>query len=161
MKTNRVRSHWSEKKRKMRINDPFFNERTDLTLAILRSKGAIPFKRSQLNGGLHKQVAAAIVAAYEAGSSIDVTTRRSQTLHELGYSTKILDYLDNMVKQELLISQSKKADGRLYLGELLTIDLIAFIAAIKTQDSSKESLRRLKHQFFAHIEPDPTRPMSD
>ena len=44
---------------------------------------------------------------------------------------------------------------------LLTIDLIAFIAGIKTQDSSKESLRRLKHQFVAHIEPDPTRPMSD
>ena len=44
---------------------------------------------------------------------------------------------------------------------LLIIDLIAFIAAIKTQDSSKESLRRLKHQFVAHIEPDPTRLMSD
>ena len=44
---------------------------------------------------------------------------------------------------------------------LLTIALIAFIVAIKTKDSSKESLRRLKHQFFAHIEPDPTRPMSD
>ena len=44
---------------------------------------------------------------------------------------------------------------------LLTIDLIAFIAAIKTQDSSTESLRRLKHQFVAHIEPDPTMPISD
>ena len=116
-------------KERLSINDPFFNERTDLTLAILRSKGAIPFKRSQLNGGLHKQVAAAIVAAYEAGSSIDVTTRRSQTLHELGYSTKILDYLDNMVKHELLISQSKKADGRLYLGELLTTYLDHPVAA--------------------------------
>ena len=116
-------------KDRLSINDPFFNERTDLTLAILRSKGAIPFKRSQLNGGLHKQVAAAIVAAYEAGSSIDVTTRRSQTLHELGYSTKILDYLDNMVKQELLISQTNKADGRLYLGELLTTYLDHPVAA--------------------------------
>ena len=116
-------------KERLSINDPFFNERTDLTLAILRSKGAIPFKRSQLNGELHKQVAAAIVAAYEAGSSIDVTTRRSQTLHELGYSTKILDYLDNMVKHELLISQSKKADGRLYLGELLTTYLDHPVAA--------------------------------
>ena len=44
---------------------------------------------------------------------------------------------------------------------LLTIDLIAFIAGIKTQDSSKESLRRLKHQFVAHIEPDPTMPIAD
>ena len=44
---------------------------------------------------------------------------------------------------------------------LLTIDLIAFIAAIKTQDSSTESLRRLKHQFVAHIEPDPKVPISD
>ena len=116
-------------KDRLSINDPFFNERTDLTLAILRSKGAIPFKRSQLNGGLHKQVAAAIVAAYEAGSSIDVTTRRSQTLHELGYSTKILDYLDNMVKQELLISQTNKADGRLYLGKILTTYLDHPVAA--------------------------------
>ena len=45
--------------------------------------------------------------------------------------------------------------------EKFCTDLISFIAAIKTQDSSKESLRRLKHQFVAHIEPDPTRPMSD
>lgn len=44
---------------------------------------------------------------------------------------------------------------------LLTIDLIAFGAAIETRTSSAESLRRLKQQFVSHIDPDEMRPLSD
>ena len=105
---------------RLNSNDPIYNERADLVLAILRSKGVIPFKRSTLNGSLHKQVCAAVVNAHEAGTTIDVPTRRLGTLHEAGYSTKVLEYLDNAVKHSLLLSQSKKAEGKLALGNVLT-----------------------------------------
>jgi len=105
---------------RLNSNDPIYNERADLVLAILRSKGVIPFKRSTLNGSLHKQVSAAVVNAHEAGTTIDVPTRRLGTLHEAGYSTKVLEYLDNAVKHSLLLSQSKKAEGKLALGNVLT-----------------------------------------
>ena len=105
---------------RLNSNDPMYNEKADLVLAILRSKGVIPFKRSTLNGSLHKQVSAAIVNAHEAGTTIDVPTRRLGTLHEAGYSTKVLEYLDNAVKHSLLLSQSKKAEGKLALGNILT-----------------------------------------
>ena len=105
---------------RLNSNDPMYNEKADLVLAILRSKGVIPFKRSTLNGSLHKQVCAAVVNAHEAGTTIDVPTRRLGTLHEAGYSTKVLEYLDNAVKHSLLLSQSKKAEGKLALGNVLT-----------------------------------------
>ena len=105
---------------RLNSNDPIYNERADLVLAILRSKGVIPFKRATLNGTLHKQVSAAVVNAHEAGTTIDVPTRRLGTLHEAGYSTKVLEYLDNAVKHSLLLSQSKKAEGKLALGNVLT-----------------------------------------
>tara|TARA_R110002020_G_scaffold232178_1_gene443686 strand:+ start:223 stop:603 length:381 start_codon:yes stop_codon:yes gene_type:complete len=116
-------------KKKLRHPDPFFQERTGLVLDILRSKGTIPYKRSSLNGELHRQVAAALVTAHESGASIDITTRRAQSLHELGYSTKILEYLDTMVKDQFLISKTNKAQGRLYLGNILTTYLDQPLAA--------------------------------
>ena len=105
---------------RLNSNDPIYNEKADLVLAIPRSEGVIPFKRSTLNGSLHKQVSAAVVNAHEAGTTIDVPTRRLGTLHEAGYSTKVLEYLDNAVKHSLLLSQSKKAEGKLALGNVLT-----------------------------------------
>ena len=100
--------------------DPIYNERTDLVLSILRATGVLPFKRASLNGRLHKIVSAAVVSAYEAGETIDVSTRRAGTLHEYGYSTKIVEYLDKAVKAKLLLSQSKRAEGKLSLGPVLT-----------------------------------------
>jgi len=116
-------------KTKLRDDDPFFQERVGLVLDILRSKGTIPYKRCSLNGGLHRQVAAALVMAHESGVSIDVTTRRSQTLHEQGYSTKVLEYCDIMVKDKFLISQTNKAEGRLWLGNVLNTYLDHPLAA--------------------------------
>ena len=100
--------------------DPIYNERTDLVLSILRATGVLPFKRASLNGRLHKIVSAAVVSAYEAGETINVSTRRAGTLHEYGYSTKIVEYLDKAVKAKLLLSQSKRAEGKLSLGPVLT-----------------------------------------
>jgi hypothetical protein len=100
--------------------DPIYNEQTDLVLSILRATGVLPFKRASLNGRLHKIVSAAVVSAYEAGETIDVSTRRAGTLHEYGYSTKIVEYLDKAVKQKLLLSQTNRAEGKLSLGPVLT-----------------------------------------
>ena len=116
-------------KAKLKDNDPFFQERTGLVLDILRSKGTIPYKRCSLNGELHRQVAAALVIAHESGVSIDVTTRRAQSVHEQGYSTKVLDYCDKMVKDKFLISQTNKADGRLWIGNVINTYLDHPIAA--------------------------------
>ena len=100
--------------------DPIYNERTDLVMSILRATGVLPFKRANLNGGLHKMFSASIVSAYEAGETIDVSTRRAGTLHEYGYSTKVIEYLDKAVKQGLLLSQTNRAEGKLSLGPVLT-----------------------------------------
>ena len=64
--------------------DPIYNERTDLVLSILRATGVLPFKRASINGRLHKMVSGAVVSAYAAGETIDVSTRRAGTLHEYG-----------------------------------------------------------------------------
>ena len=105
---------------KLDCPDPIYNEQTDLVLSILRATGVLPFKRASLNGRLHKIVSAAVVSAYEAGETIDVSTRRAGTLHEYGYSTKIVEYLDKAVKQKLLLSQTNRAEGKLSLGPVLT-----------------------------------------
>ena len=100
--------------------DPIYNEQTDLVLSILRATGVLPFKRASINGRLHKMVSAAVVSAYEAVETIDVSTRRAGTLHEYGYSTKIVEYLDKAVKAKLLLSQTNRAEGKLSLGPVLT-----------------------------------------
>ena len=69
---------------KLKDNDPFFQERKGLVLGILRSKGTIPYKICSLNGELHRQVAEALVIAHESRVSIDVTTRRAQSVYEQG-----------------------------------------------------------------------------
>ena len=42
---------------RLKTNDALFHEQADTVLGILRSAGVLPFKRSSLNGSLHKQVA--------------------------------------------------------------------------------------------------------
>jgi len=104
---------------RLATNDALFHEQADTVLGILRSAGVLPFKRSSLNGSLHKQVAAMIVQAYEDNTTIDVAVRRAGTFHHYGYSTKIVQYLDAAVEQGLLQSQTGKAKGALALGEIL------------------------------------------
>ena len=104
---------------RLTTNDALFHEQADTVLGILRSAGVLPFKRSSLNGSLHKQVAAMIVQAYEDNTTIDVAVRRAGTFHHYGYSTKVVEYLDAAVEQGLLISQTGKAKGALSLGEIL------------------------------------------
>ena len=104
---------------RLATNDALFHEQADTVLGILRSAGVLPFKRSSLNGSLHKQVAAMIVQAYDDNTTIDVAVRRAGTFHHYGYSTKIVEYLDAAVEQGLLISQTGKAKGALALADIL------------------------------------------
>ena len=104
---------------RLKTNDALYHEQADTVLGILRSAGVLPFKRSSLNGSLHKLVAAMIVQAYDDNTTIDVAVRRAGTFHHYGYSTKTVQYLDAAVEQGLLQSQTGKAKGALALGEIL------------------------------------------
>lgn len=105
--------------KRLQTNDALYHEQADTLLSILRASGVVPFKRSSLNGELHKLVAGMVVEAFKADTTIDVGTRRMGTFHRYGYSTKLVSYLDKMVEQRLLISPTTKASGALIIGDLL------------------------------------------
>ena len=105
--------------KRLQTNDPLYQEQADTLLSILRASGVVPFKRSSINGELHKLVAAMIVEAFKADTTIDVGTRRAGTYHRYGFSTKLVSYLDKMVEQRLLISPTAKASGALVISDLL------------------------------------------
>ena len=105
--------------------DPDYHEQTDTTVAILRASGVLPYKRSSLNGELHKLVAGMIVSAYDANTTIDVATRRAGSFAYRGYSTQVISYLDKAIQQNLLSSNTGKAKGQLVIGDLLETYLAA------------------------------------
>jgi hypothetical protein len=105
-------------KKRLQTNDPLYHEQADTLLGILRASGVLPYKRSSLNGELRKLLAATVVEAFDAETTIDVGTRRSGTFHLYGFSTKIISYYDKMVSEGLLISRTGKASGALVIGEL-------------------------------------------
>ena len=105
--------------KRLQTNDPLFHEQADTLLGILLASSVIPFKRSSINGEMHKLVAATIVEAFDADTTLDIGTRRSGTFHRYGFSTKIISYLDKMVSEGLLISRTGKASGALVIGELI------------------------------------------
>ena len=105
--------------KRLHTNDALYHEQADTLLSILRASGVVPFKRSSLNGELHKLLAAMVVEAFKADTTIDVGTRRAGTFHRYGYSTKLVSYLDKMVEQRLLISRTTKASGSLVISDLL------------------------------------------
>jgi hypothetical protein len=96
-----------------------FSDTADTILALLRSHEVIPYKRSTVNGELHKMVAGAIVEAYDRDTTIDVSSRHQGLYSHYGFSTKIVEYLDKAVERELLISEFNKAKGKLRIGSLL------------------------------------------
>ena len=104
--------------KRLQTNDSLFHEQADTLLGMLRASGVLPYKRSSLNGELHKLVAATVVEAFDAETTIDIGTRRAGTFHRYGFSTKIISYYDKMVSEGLLISRTDKASGTLVIGEL-------------------------------------------
>ena len=104
---------------RLATNDPEFHNTTDTTVAILRSSGVLPWRRSSINGELHKLVSAVIVEAHDTNETIDIATRRAGTFNRYGYSTKIISFFDKMVQTNLLQSATGKAKGQLVIGSLL------------------------------------------
>ena len=104
---------------RLATNDPEFHNATDTTVAILRSSGVLPWRRSSINGELHKLVSAVIVEAHETNETIDIATRRAGTFNRYGYSTKIISFFDKAVSSSLLTSTTAKAKGKLSIGTLL------------------------------------------
>ena len=62
---------------RLQQGNALFHEQADTILGILRSSRVVPFKRSSLNGSLHRQVAGLIVQAYDENTSIDVGIRKT------------------------------------------------------------------------------------
>jgi hypothetical protein len=48
-------------RKRLQQNDTLYQEQVDTVLGILRSSGVLPYKRSSLNGHIHKLVAIMIV----------------------------------------------------------------------------------------------------
>ena len=102
-------------------DDPSFNDKAQTVLAILRAKQVLKPLRCNQNGALHLSFAAAFVLAFKNGTSVSVNNRGAQAVFNRGGSTRLIPYLDAMVKSGLLITQSslKRAEGALQLGPLL------------------------------------------
>ena len=98
-----------------------FRDQTQTVLAILRAKGVVARTTKATSNKWHVLLAGALVVAFEGVHDLYLPTRRVETLVNAGVSSKLISWLDACVENELLISQSptKRADGRLALGELL------------------------------------------
>jgi hypothetical protein len=99
-----------------------FRDQTQTVLAILRAKDVLARTRRAKSDRWHTLLAAALVVAYEDEHDLYVSTRRAQNLYRAGVTTRLTQWLDSCVENDLLITQSptSKADGRLALGEILT-----------------------------------------
>ena len=101
--------------------DPVFIHKTEKVLDILRSKGVVSYRRLSENGRWHNLLAATLVLAHDKGTDFALPTRRQQTLYDRGISTRIVSFLDNAVREGLIISQASDytARGRLSLGDII------------------------------------------
>ena len=101
--------------------DVLFNDKSQTILAVLRAKQVIKPLRCNQNGQLHLSFAAVFVLAFKNKTPVSVTNRGAQAVFNRGGSTRLIPYLDAMVKTGLLITQSslKRAEGALQLGPLL------------------------------------------
>ena len=94
---------------------PDFLERVELMLGMLRSVQAVPYRRSKLNGHVHRLLSATLVHAFDTNETIRITTRMFARFHDMGVSTKFIEYLDKCVQEKLLKSDlsSDRAEGNL------------------------------------------------
>ena len=118
------------KLKEMDINNPTtldinFNDQSDTVTGMLTSIGIFPTARAMLNGHLHKLFSAMIVMAYQGNETIDIPTRKLSIFHDEGVSTTFLKWLDKCVKENILISHTDRAEGRLSIGDLIKRTLVS------------------------------------
>ena len=104
-----------EARERLKQNSHEFNDKCEIVLSILRSSGAVPYRRSTLNGHVHKLLSASLVHAVELGETFRMTSRMHKKFHEMNISTKFVSYLDKLVEEKLLSSNisNEKAEGDL------------------------------------------------
>ena len=110
-----------EAQERINTSDPVFVDKTEKVLGVLRSKGVVSYKRISQNGRFHTLLAATLALAHEKQTDFMLPTRKQETLYNRGVSTTIVQFLDNAVKEGLLLSQSTDftARGRLSLGDII------------------------------------------
>ena len=108
-----------------------FRDQTQTVLSILRAKDVLARTRKAQSNRWHTLLAAALVVAYEDQHDLYVSTRRAQNLYRAGVTTRLTQWLNACVENDLLITSSptNKADGRLSLGEILTYYLAQPVTA--------------------------------
>ena len=108
-----------------------FRDQTQTVLAILRAKDVLARTRKAQPNRWHTLLAAALVVAYEDKHDLFVSSRRAQNLYRAGVTTRLTQWLDSCVENDLLITKSptNKAEGRLALGAILTYYLAQTAAA--------------------------------
>ena len=99
-----------------------FRDQTQTVLAILRAKDVLARTRKAQSNRWHTLLAAALVVAYEDEHDLFVSTRRAQNLYRAGVTTRLTQWLDSCVENDLVLTKSptNKAEGRLALGGILT-----------------------------------------
>ena len=108
-----------------------FRDQTQTVLAILRAKDVLARTRKAKSNRWHTLLAAALVVAQEDEHDLYGSTRRAQNLYRAGVTTRLTQWLDACVQNDLLITKSptNKAEGRLALGAILTYYLAQTAAA--------------------------------
>ena len=108
-----------ESRERLKTNSQEFNNKCETVLAILRSSGAVPYRRSTLNGHVHKLLSASLVHAVELGETFRMTSRMHKAFHDMNISTKFVSYLDKLVEEKLLLSNisNEQAKGDLTVSE--------------------------------------------
>lgn len=111
------------RKAEVRLLEPslVFHSKVHMVVAILRAKGVLSISRCSLNAGVHNLFAAMLITAHYEDTSMDVTSRRQGDLHDQGITTRAYEWLDELVRLELIIpvKPSLNAHGKLILGNLL------------------------------------------
>ncbi len=105
--------------------DISFNDKSDTVTGMLTAIGIYPTTRTTLHGHLHKLFSAMIVMAYQGNETIDIPTRKLSIFHDEGVSTTFLKWLDKCVKENILISHTDRAEGRLSIGDLIKRTLVS------------------------------------
>jgi hypothetical protein len=79
----------------------------------------------ELEAWFDRPLAAALVLAHKTGDTIYVASRAAQTIYDRGGSTRLIPWLDKLVKAGLLLSASRlnRAEGSMKLGPLLEMYL--------------------------------------
>ena len=116
-----IKELMADSKRRLINNDLVYRERVDVFLALLRALGVVSHRRISINGLLHRVFAGALVSAYENKRPVELYSRRQADLFAKGHSTRLIFWLDQCVKHEVLIPQAPVADakGKLDIGVIL------------------------------------------